>query len=289
MTLQHALAAGLSVGQVRHKTSSGEWSVVRPRVYAVGGVLPTWVQAVAAAGMSLQPRAWLSHATAGQLWGFPGVEGDQIDVLVDLDRRVRMVGIRGHRSSALFSVDLTRHLRIPVTSPERTLVDLSAIVAASSLGRILDDGIPRRLIHLGRLRTCVGRLAKAPGRRPSAVHNLLTERLPGYDPGDSDLETRVLRVLHDAGLPIPVQQHRITAAGRSFRIDLAYPAIKVAIELDGWDWHRTRSAFDSDRARANSLVLDGWTLLRFTSRSSDVEIIRTVTAVLAKSGRFGAA
>jgi hypothetical protein len=289
VTLAQALGAGLSLGQIRHKASTGEWAVARPRVYAVAGVPASWVQAVAAAALSLEPRAWVSHATAGQLWAYPGVQGEEIDVLVDSDRRVRMAGVRSHRSHALFTADLTHHRRMPVTSPERTLVDLSATVSESALGRILDDGLRRRLIRLERLRTCVGRLSKSPGRRPAVIDDLLAARWPGYDPGDSDLETRVLRALVGAGLPVPVQQHRVRLGGRVIRIDLAYPELKLAIELDGWEFHRTRSAFDDDRARANGLVVGGWTVIRFTSRSTDAEIVACVAAALAQCGRFGAA
>lgn len=287
--LDQAIGAGLSRSQIRHKASTGEWLAVRPRVYAVAGAPSTWAQAVGAAALSLQPRAWLSHATAGQLWSFSGVRAQEIDVLVDLDRRVRMSGVRTHRSCALFTADLSRHLRLPVTSPERTLVDLSATLDALSLGRVLDDALRRRLIRLDRLRTCVGRLGKSPGRRPAIIHDLLAARLPGYDPGDSDLETRVLRALVAAGLPVPVQQYRVRLGRRTYRIDLAYVPERIAIEPDGWDSHRTRSAFDADRARANALVLDGWTLLRFTSRSTDPEIVTCVDTALAESGRFGAA
>jgi very-short-patch-repair endonuclease len=289
ITVDQAFVAGLSPGQIRHKLATGEWLIMRRRVYAVGGVPPTWAQAVAAAALSLQPGAWVSHSTAGRLWGLPAVTGEEIDILVDLDRRVRMAGVRTHRSQALFSADLTHHLRIPVTSPERTLVDLSATLDEAALGRILDDALRRRLIRLERLRACVGRLGKSPGRRPVLVHALLAARLPGYDPGDSDLETRVLRALVAAGLPVPVQQYRVRLGGRTYRIDLAYVPEKIAIEPDGWDSHRTRSAFDADRVRANALVLDGWTLLRFTSRSTDGDIVASVGTALLECGHFGAA
>lgn len=289
ITLDQALDAGLSVRQVRQKAATGEWTVLRPRVYGSAGVAPTWAQTVAATALSLQPQAWVSHVTAGRLWGFPGVAGDEIDVLVDVDRRVRLAGVCSHRTRALFTADLTRHARIPVTSPERTLVDLSATIPEPALGRVLDDGLRRRLIRLERLRTCVGRLGKSPGRRPTVVHSLLAARLPGYDPGDSDLETRVLRVLVAAGLAPPAQRYRVRLRGRTIRIDLAYPEFRIAIELDGWEFHRARSAFDEDRARANLLVLDGWALLRFTSRSTDAEILTCVLAAIEQSGRFGAA
>ena len=50
VSLSQALDAGLSVGQIRHKASSGEWTVVRRRVYGVGGVPPTWVYEQSRAG-----------------------------------------------------------------------------------------------------------------------------------------------------------------------------------------------------------------------------------------------
>jgi very-short-patch-repair endonuclease len=93
----------------------------------------------------------------------------------------------------------------------------------------------------------------------------LPNRVPGYDPGDSDFESRVLRVIVANGFPPPAQQYRVRIGGRTIRIDLAYPDRKLAIELDGCEFHHTRSAFDDDRSRANLLVAHGWTLIRFTS------------------------
>ena len=289
ITLDQALQAGMTVGQVRQRVGSGEWVVVRRRVYAVAGAPATWAQAVAAAAFSLQPDAWVSHGTAGRIWGFVLPDPEGVDVLVDLHRRVKMDGVRSHRSGALFTADVSRHLRIPVTTPERTLVDLSGCLPARTLAKLVDDGLRRRLVRLERLSKCVARLPKSPGRRPALIHELLAERLPGYDPGDSDLETRVLRALVAAGLAAPVQQHRVRIGKRTFRIDLAYPVARLAIELDGWEFHSSRTAFDDDRARANALVTAGWTVLRFTSRSTDAEIVACVRAALGGSGYFGAA
>jgi very-short-patch-repair endonuclease len=134
-----------------------------------------------------------------------------------------------------------------------------------------------------------GAAAEISGPAPAIIHELLADRLPGYDPGDSDLETRVLRALVAAGLAVPVQQHRVRLGKRTFRVDLAYPVLKLAIELDGWEFHCSRSAFDDDRTRANALVAAGWTVLRFTSRSTDAEIVACVRAAMAQCGRIGAA
>ncbi|MDQ2826376.1 MAG: type IV toxin-antitoxin system AbiEi family antitoxin domain-containing protein [Actinomycetota bacterium] len=285
VTFDQALAAGLSPCQVRHRVRSGEWSPIRPGVYAIGGAPPTWLQAVAAVALSSGPNAWISHQTAGALWSLPGVTDDAIHVVTSLDRRIRLAGAVGHRSGALFSADLTTRAGIPVTTPARTLVDVSACLTSRQLGMAVDDALRRRVMTLVSLQRCVARLAGAPGRRPAAVEELLLQRLPGCGPGDSDLETRVLRLLVAAGFPPPVQQHRVRLGGRTFRIDLAYPELCLAIELDGWEFHRARTAFDDDRSRANLLVVQGWAVVRFTSRSTDEEIV----ACIGRFGHLGAA
>jgi very-short-patch-repair endonuclease len=278
ITADQARLGGLGPGQIRWLTGSGRWIPLRPGVYAVAGSPPTRMQQVVATTLCLQPGAWLSHSTAGWLWGLRDVDAEQIEVVTALDRRVGLDGVVGHRSGCLYSADVTSQARVPLTSPERTVVDLSARLTPAALGRTVDDAIRRRVVRLERLRRCADRLVSGPGRRMDVVHGLLAERLPGYDPGDSDLETRVLRLIVRNGLPVPVQQHRVRTGGRTFRIDLAYPDLRLAIELDGWAYHNTRTAFDDDRARANLLVADGWTVVRFTSRSTEREIVTCIEA-----------
>ena len=130
---------------------------------------------------------------------------------------IRLDGVRGRRSGALFDSDLTVRHRIPTVTAERALIDVSS--------RLIDEADrpcarrcdPRRLIDLEEFRRCAQRLLPAPGRSMSKVHAVLGARIPGYDPGDSDLETRALRALTAAGLPPPKQQHRIDAARQEGR------------------------------------------------------------------------
>jgi very-short-patch-repair endonuclease len=65
---------------------------------------------------------------------------------------------------------------------------------------------------------------------------------------------------------VPARQVAITVAGQAYRLDLAYVAEKVAIEIDGYGTHRLRSAFETDRERQNPPMLHGWLILRFTWR-----------------------
>ena len=88
----------------------------------------------------------------------------------------------------------------------------------------------------------------------------------------------MFRVLDASDLPAPTQQHWVRFGSDKFRLDLAYPEAKLAIEYDGWDTHKTRTAFDADRRRDRILQVNGWVVLRLTSKTSDAEIVETVRA-----------
>lgn len=262
---------------VRRRLESGEWQKRRPGVYALAGMPPSADQSLVAVVLACHGDAIVSHASAASVWRFPHVEAASIEVSSVLTRLVRLDGVTGHRSCLLFDDDVRTHRRIPVTSQARTVVDLSARFDAARLGKIVDDAL-RHGMRLRDLRRCIGRLAPAPGRRPSVVHKVLAKRLEGYDPGDSDLETKVLRWLIEAGFPPPRQQLRIRINGRTFKIDLAYPELRIAIELDSWEWHGMglRTPFDHDRTKITQLTIAGWRPIVFTSSSSRDYVIESV-------------
>ena len=151
----------------------------------------------------------------------------------------------------------------------------------NDLGRALDDLLRRKLCTLDEIRRCVDRLHPGPGRPLKGMHRVLGERWPGYAPGESDLETRALRAIANGGLPLPKQQHRMRLAGKTVRIDLAYPELKIAIEVDSWEYHgQIRSAFDCDHIRRDELVLLQWVPFTFTAAMSDDFIARSTRTLL---------
>ncbi len=285
---KQCLDLGLRPHSIDRRVASGRWSVARPGVYAIAGSPPSWEQAVLAVCLAGGDDTFASHLTAAKLWGFDVAAEPRIHVLSTRARRIRLEGVTAHRSILLPQLDRTRRRRIPTTTAARTLVEVSGSLGPWVSGSWLDAGIRRRIVRLSDLRGCVARLA-GPGRRKlSVIRSVLLTRLPGYDPGDSNLEVRALVALRDAGLPPPVQQHRVTVAGRRCRIDLAYPEAKLAIELDGWAWHGNRTAFDADRARANELEAAGWHVFRFTSTTSEADIVRVIRTALTNLGHFTA-
>ena len=279
ITRTQALGAGLTDAQIRVLLRRGRWIEIRPSVYAIAGAPQSWHQAALAAVLAFGAETWASHATTGHLFALKWFDQPELlEVVSSLTSRTRLDGVRGRQSGALFDSDLTTRRRIPTVTAERALIDVSSRLTTDRLGRVLDDAIRRRLIDLEEFRRCAGRLLPAPGRSMSKVHAVLGARIPGYDPGESDLETRALRALTAAGLPPPKQQHRIEIEGRKARIDLAYPDLKIAIELDSWKYHggNNLTAFNDDRAKKNELIRKGWAAPSFTESMSDEYFVTVV-------------
>ena len=155
---------------------------------------------------------------------------------------------------------------IRTTNATRTLVDLGAVVSASTLEMALERALHERLTTFDRLVRRFFQIARSgrPGVGP--LRPLLLDRDPTLAPAASDLETLLFRILLDRGLPTPVRQFEVIVDERRFRLDVAYPDLKIFIEGDGFGVHTTRLAFETDRDRQNLLVVEGWLVLRFTWR-----------------------
>lgn len=67
-------------------------------------------------------------------------------------------------------------------------------------------------------------------------------------------------------IPGLVREFPNSVPGRKFRLDIAHPGLKIAIEVDGWQYHgKYKEAHSKDRERQNLLTLHGWTVLRFSA------------------------
>ena len=152
------------------------------------------------------------------------------------------------------------------TNAARTLIDLGAVVPQTVLETALERALHQRLTTFDRLVRRFFELARRgrPGIGP--LRTLLVDRDPHLAPAESDLETLLLRILRNAALPQPVRQFEVSVGNAIFRLDVAYPTLKIFIEGDGFGTHSTRNTFETDRDRQNLLVIEGWLPLRFTWR-----------------------
>jgi len=270
--------AGVSDGQRVNLLRSGLLRVVRRQVYALVGAPRSWQQIAMAAVLAAGDGAVASHATATRLWEFAYLPEESVDVTVERDSPSRLAGMR--RTTILPEMDVTERFGIPCTSFERTLCDRTTVLSPFQLGRVLDDGLRRKLASIEQLTSCVFRLDSGPGRRLRVVQQLLVERDSSFHPGGSASELRVLEVLKQAGVPPPVQQYRVRVDSRNYELDFAWPSQRVFAEYYGLPVHSGASAVAYDSSRLTALVAEGWRPLVFTDSTPDHEIVQRAKSVL---------
>jgi very-short-patch-repair endonuclease len=78
----------------------------------------------------------------------------------------------------------------------------------------------------------------------------------------SELEARFLSLCRRHRLPPP----EVNVWVDRFLVDFLWRHERLVVELDGWESHRTRSAFEADRARDARLKVLGYDVVRFTYR-----------------------
>ncbi len=89
----------------------------------------------------------------------------------------------------------------------------------------------------------------------------------------SPLELRLLVLIRASGFEEPVTEHPFAKhLGRRWRFDFAWPALMLAVEVDGGAWvpgggrHTRGAGFAADHDKFNRAALLGWRVLRFTAR-----------------------
>src|SRR4051794_14431108 len=212
-----ARTAGFTDRMVDVRVGSGRWVPKRHGVYAIGGAPDTERQAVMV--VCLVSDVMAAGLTAARLWGLDFPPPRMLEVV---GPRVRLDGVRSHRSSTLVLDDAARLGELRLTSPARTIVDCSGSVSTERFGLIVDDALRRRLVSLASLRTCHGRVDTGPGRRPTvALREVLAERSGDYQPGDSPPEPELLRLFRRHGIAAPVLGHRVKLGRRPYKLDVS--------------------------------------------------------------------
>jgi very-short-patch-repair endonuclease len=245
----------MAASTITSRISAGRLIAVHRGVYAVGHLPRLPLARVAAAVLACGPDAALSHGSAATLWGMSGRWEEPFQVTVIRgDRRPK--GIETHRSGALTRADVRRHHGIRVTSAERTLLDVAPAWTRRRLTRAVNDARRAGLIHLAALRDVLDRFPRHPGAAALRPHALTARG----GPTRSELEDAFLRFARRHELPAPLVNTRVN--GRE--VDALYPAQRLIIELDGWDFHSDRMAFEDDRARDAAALRAGYATLRIT-------------------------
>jgi hypothetical protein len=255
-----ALKAGLSVGMIKFRVSSGRWQQVHPGVYATftgasGHLAQLW-----AALLWAGPGAMLSHETAAELQRLADKPVETIHVTVPGQRRVRPVpGVSIHRSGRAVEA-VEQGSNPPRTRVEETMLDLTQVaVNFDDVCGWVTRAFARSLTDQDRLRAAMRQRVKLRWRAD------LYELIAAAASGDhSVLEYRYERDVERAhGLPEPVRQAPFTGPdGRRGRRDRLYREYGVVVELDGRLAHAVEDQW-RDKARDNAAAADRQQTLRY--------------------------
>lgn len=264
LTRSDVLSGGDTDHHARRRVADCTWQRLQRGVYLTGSAPPTWWQRLRGATKAAGPRAVASHRAAALVWGLDGFRSAPLEVLVPITCGPLPADVIVHRTRRLDPRDVTVHNGQPVTVVERTILDLCRDRSWKACEVALESAIRKGLTTHTKLRRFLEEGSRQGRKGVRKLRTLLQQR-DGQRAAGSAAEVAFLRLVRQAGLPVPKRQHRIALGrGEVATVDFAWPAAKFAVEVDGFDAHGGREAFYRDRARDNAVRDRGWGLRRVT-------------------------
>jgi very-short-patch-repair endonuclease len=263
------LSAGISRHAIDHAIKTGYLHRVHRGVYIVGHLALAPFATESAALLSCGQGAVVSHHSAAYLWGLVTDRPSGVDITAVARNCGSKAGIRVHRVADIDKRELRSRHGLPITSPARTLIDLAAEASLQEMEDGVAEARVKRLIRSGELEAAVERA----GRRRGAARMrefLRAEGGPAITRSRAERHFRAL--LRQARLPAPGLNVRL--AGRE--VDFLWRREQVALELDSWQFHGHRRAFERDRRKDMALADAGYQVIRVTWRQFTEEPLALV-------------
>lgn len=257
-------ALGMTESQLRQAVRAAEVRGVLRGVYVAAHVPDTLDLRAHAAARVVRPHHVATDRTAAWLHGIDTYVWGEHDVRPPIE----ICALRGHEPSGIPGVDgRTRDLRpqdimvvngVSVTTPLRTALDLGCCLRRREAYAVLNAMAARYDLTREDYLRALPRYRRRRGVRQLRPLVLIVE--PRVE---SVRESWVLLAIIDAGLPLPEPQYWIEIDGvPTYRLDFAYPRLKVCVEYDGDEWHeRSPEQRERDEARRCWLRDHGWTVI----------------------------
>ncbi len=232
----------------------GELAPVLPGVFCPREAADTFEARVSALACS-DPDAVLTGGTAARLTFWPQLTSTEVECAARWERAARRGFVFSRRD---VPVDLVvERAGVRLSSPALTAIDL----VATKGGDGIDRALRTRMTTLGRMWSAFELTPGRPGNLDRR-RMLLDSRDEPWSAAER-LAHRLLRRARVTGWQanVPVVLH-----GQRYYLDVAFPASKLVVEIDGRLHEDDPEVFENDRWRQNALILDGWLVLRFTWR-----------------------
>ena len=257
ISIGQAVRNGVPARTVQRNARDGTWRRLRPAVYLVGGHLHDDRAEVRAAALWAGEQATVTGPAAAFWHGMLPRLPDVVDVMVPAGAKPRpQPGIRIRRRDLHWQDRVKLHDMWVTDTP---LAALETAVALPNGSTFLDRALQRYVRFPALYRAYCRSVGRAGWSRAGQLITASADR------AESAAERLLVKVLREARIEGWVLGHPFGP----YTIDLAFPAARVAIEVDGWAWHVDVERFRADRRKGNAITRAGWDLLRYTWHELD--------------------
>jgi hypothetical protein len=279
VTRAQVQACGISPKRLARLIAEGWLCEIRPGAFVVAGRAPSGWDAAVAVSLLSGPGVTLSHKTAAAIHRFPGLLAPSTpELTVELPRHPRVQGAVFHRVPHLDPRDIEPRDCVQVTTAARTVCDIAGGLDPALLARVIDEGSIARLWTMDQLAETAAR-AGDRGRRGSRMLRQLLDVRRGELAADSMLELRIIRML--APFAPFVTHYQLVLDGEVVILDIAWPALRVGAEVDGWSVRsRSFGKFHHGRHRDNLLLAHGWRVAHLTAAMDERMVLNDVGRLL---------
>lgn len=236
--------------------AAGKLTRVLRGIYVKATDVATLITAVATA----YPDAIFTGRTAAWLNGWTDVAPERITA-IHQGRSLRRGRI--HLTHGRLDEGVWQERRgIRVMTPAMTAIDLIPQIGAVLVDRFLRG---RDRLHDGNgLEQLRRALHLSPGRVGNGARRRVLDR--SRHNAWSEAEREMHDLLDSACIRGWLANDTVIEDGRRLHPDIVFRALRIIIEVDGYEFHSSREAFEKDRERQNILVANGWSVYRFTWR-----------------------
>jgi very-short-patch-repair endonuclease len=269
-TRADAASSGLTDDQIDYRVTN-LWVRMYDGVYRVPGFPETWRGALLAACRAATPPVGASHRAGAALYELTGGDDRLVELTCKRWLRAKPGGLVVHEQTRIDERDITEVDGIPVMKPELVVLQLAGLRPLPGyVEMVIQSARRKRLITFESTKEMFDRHARRGVRGVQVMRAVLDEWDPDQQPTESEMETRLLRVLSDGGFRGVVPQYEIFDHNGMFvaRVDAALPDLRVAIEYDSLQEHSDEFQLTRDARRRNRIVAAGWRV--FSARSRDL-------------------
>ncbi|HEX2128190.1 MAG TPA: type IV toxin-antitoxin system AbiEi family antitoxin domain-containing protein [Solirubrobacterales bacterium] len=271
---------GVTGRQIKWRLANGRLHEIHRGVYLVGHEIPPRYAMESAAILAFRGEATLSHRTAASIWSLlPHPAPGDVCVTIPPARSSERPRIETYRTT-LAARDIRHTHGLPLTSPPRTILDLSVACEEGELEALVAEAEYRGLARLPELEDQIQRNSRKRG--VPKVRRVL-DLAGGPRRTRSQAERWLLALLRREDLT--GFETNVKVGG--WEVDFYFPHSRLVVEVDGYDAHGGRVAFERDRLKVAELSAAGLRVMLVTGRqvrNDPTEVIDRLMAALRSGG-----